>query len=295
MSRISIQLVAAVTMIYAACPLFGAGTPASEDSFRFTYRPPQVHDQATQAMNFGLDLSIAVRKNEQLIQAADRRIQQTQRRTVTVLETDEKRVLSALLHFHESERSISDGVQPAPSSKQAVAGKTYLVQLKGEELMITYQAGGIPSPEELAVVQQVMETLGRPNPLGLFFHQRTVKRGERLRIPNHLANDLLGFNDAVGDVTGFELTLRDVRLRDGHRCAVLDTRIDAASPLGSNLTMRMQGQLWLELDTCRALAAEFTGPVALSDLQNSPDGPLTVRGKGQLKVAISAHYGRAKR
>ena len=113
-------------------------------------------------------------------------------------------------------------------------------------------------------------------------------------MPNHLAADLFGVGEAVGDVSYFEVTLAKTRQVRGATCAVLEAKIEAKSPLGTGVEMLVSGKFLVEIDTCRTLAIELSGDVAVVETHGPAGGEYTVEGKGTMRVAIEAQYGSAR-
>ena len=136
----------------------------------------------------------------------------------------------------------SDGqLGEAALTPQVVAGKTYRCRRDGDALLITDADGKIPPLAEYEIVAQNMETLGRPNPLAEFLVGRTVAVGERLALPNEVAEKLLGLGGEMGQVTRFELTLQEIKSIDGATCAAFQASIEAASNDSSQLRLAVDG------------------------------------------------------
>ena len=271
-------------------------TACAAESYRFNDRAPQVGDQATQGIDFDLKLSMTVHQSGQVIESVHRDMQRKQRRRVTVLEINGRRVTRAKVYYEKSEQTLVEVDKPPVLARHPVVGKTYLVSRPGGErgeLVITDEQGRVPPPEELAIVQGSMVAIGRPNPWIRFLSGRTLTQGETVRMPNHLAADLLGMGGTVDEVTRFEITLSEVRQVGGATCAVLQTQIESKSPLGSGVNMRIGGHFLVEMDTCRTLAAELTGDVAISEVHGPAGGQFAVDGKGNMRVVIEAEYGPA--
>ncbi len=287
---------AAAIVILAIVQAATTSTAHAAESYRFTDRAPQVGDQATQGIDFDMKLSMTVHQAGQVIESVDRDMQRKQRRRVTVLEIDGRLVTRAKVYYETSEQMVAEADKPPVSARHPVVGKTYLVSRPGgehAELIVTDDQGRVPPPEELAIVQGSMVAIGRPNPWIRFLSGRTLTRGETVRMPNHLAADLLGMGGAVDEVTRFEITLSEVRQVRGTTCAVLQTQIEATSPLGNSVNMLIGGHFLVEMETCRTLAAELTGDVAISEVYGPAGGQFTVDGKGNMRVAIEAEYGPA--
>jgi hypothetical protein len=257
---------------------------------RFLYRPSQTGDRATQHVQFTLDLNTKIEQAGQVVSTEQRKIKRDQRRRLEVLNSAEHGPATAAVTYDLAEQTVVEPGGSSETMRQPVMGKTYIVRREGEELVITDEAGRVPAPDELQIVAANMETLGRPNPIGLFLHQRTIAPGERLQLPADLAADLIGFRGApsVGDVRDFRMTLVGTATEDSKRCAVFEVRLDAASREGSNLNMRIAGRLLIEIVTCRAVSAHLSGPVSLTETHGPNDAAYSLSGQGNLAVAMRA-------
>jgi len=267
---------------------------ASARSYRFAYRPPQVGDRAVQDVHFEMNLIVTLIQSGQIVHTNDRGIQRMQRRTITVLDVEGGRVTRAKVAFARSEQSASNGSKRTTPEEHPVAGKAYLVTREPNgRLQVTDLQGSQPSAEERALVARAMDALGRRNPLALFFNQRTVAVGQTVSLPKDLANDLIGFREAVGEVSRFDMKLVAARVSDGGTCVVFDTRIDAGSPLEDGRTLAMRGQFLLEVDTCHAAAIELSCPVAVTETRGPEGGRFTVEGQGTLQVSMRSRRAEA--
>ena len=94
---------------------------------------------------------------------------------------------------------------------QPVQGKAYRVRRDGEALLITDEHGSVPPLDEYEIVALNMESLGRPNPLADFLAGKTLTVGQRIALPNEVAEKLMGLGGEMGEVTRFDLTLNERR------------------------------------------------------------------------------------
>ena len=258
----------------------------ADQSYTFHYRQPQVGDHADQSIDSTLQLKVGIQQSGQTISSSDSTVQQVQQRGVTVLKRDTKRVLVARVAYQKSWQITREGDGQPTKRQHPVVGKTYLVSRPDKKLVVTYEDGSIPPPEEIAIVQPSMESLGQPNPIAKFFDGRTMTVGETVQIPIELASELLGFRDNVGEVTRFQMTLTEVKTVDGSGQAILKTKIDAGELSKDPMTMRVTGRLVMEIDTCRLLGADFIGPVEIREQKGPVGAQFTIAGQGNLRVSI---------
>lgn len=265
-------------------------TPHLDNGVRFFYRPGQTGDQATQHVQFTLKLNTRIEQAGRIISAAQKEIKREQRRRLKVLNSAASGPTTAAVTYELAEQTVVEQGGSVQAKRQAVMGKTYVVRREANELVITDEAGRVPAAEELQIVEANMEALGRPNPIGLFLHQRTITPGERLQLPAELATDLIGMRGAesVGDVRRFRMTLLGTSRQGTKTCAVFDVHIDATANEGSKLNMQITGRLLIEIDTCRATSAHMSGPVFLRENHGPNDAEYSLSGQGTLTVAMRA-------
>ena len=269
-SRPAVAMTLAVIVLAVIAP-----AACAAESFRFTRRAAEVGDQTTQNVAFGLKVSMLMQQDGQVIDQADRDLHRKQNRIMTALEINDGLVTKTMVRYGVSEvDNLLVGLHPA-------------------ELVVTDAQGNVPPPDQLAIVRASMVAVGRTNPWTNFLAGRTLTQGQAVQMPNHLAAVLFGAGGAVGDVSRFEVTLSETRQVRGATCAVLDTKIEAKSPLGSGVDMLVSGTFLVEIDTCRTLAIDLSGDVAVSETHGPVGGQFTVEGKGTMRVAIEAEFGSA--
>jgi hypothetical protein len=256
-------------------------------SYHFQRRPPQAGDAATQDLHFEMNLVVRLTQSQQTIDTSDRGIDRRQRRFVTVLDVAQGRVRRAKVLFVRSQQLVSDGSAASVPAKQAVEGKTYLVARQSDgELQITDPKGNRPPEAEWAIVAQAMDAIGRPNPLAMFLDRRSIAVGQTVALPNEVANDAIGFREAVGEVSRFAMTLVEAKTIGGRSCGVFDVQIDAHSPLDDGQILAVRGRFSIESDTCRIAAIELTCPVAIHQQRGPEGGRFNLEGRGTLQVSM---------
>ncbi len=265
------------------------------ESYRFVYLNPHVGQEATQQVDFDVDLNMAITQSGQSISSSRRKIRRTQTRTVTVTETALGQVSKARVTFHRFEEAIIENSQQPVTVRGPVATKTYTIARTGGKLVVTGQDGKTPPPGELAIVLASMGTIGEKNPLAGFLNDRRIAIGQTVRLPRKLAENLLGFAGAFGKPTEFSMKLISVRAIDGVDCAEFQTHIKAQAEGEAGQTMNMTGRFLLQVATCRAVLAEFSGPVAYSEKRGPAGGQYSVSVDGRLDVAIKTQYASRRR
>jgi hypothetical protein len=273
------------------CIAFGllllAGRPAlGAEAVEFHYRPPQVGQHGTHEMQFQLELTIAVRQSGKTISSEAQQLSRDQQRQVTILEVADKHASKVEVVYRKAQESMGRGNQAGPPQTQPIEGKSYLVERRADDLVVTDSQGQPVPEEERTLVVASMQSVGRPSPLGLLLDGKKLTVGQTLRLPNAMASDVLGMKDTGGEPQKVDLLLREVRQDEGRRLARFDLSI--ILKLAGGGTMEIKGDLQIEPDTCQIAAANFSGPVSMRE-EHGPQGhTFEVRSEGTMKVAVNS-------
>jgi hypothetical protein len=273
------------------CLLSAGLTCAAAETVRFERRAPKPGDTAQQNVQFDLHLILTIKQADKTVSTSDRTLARRQERTITVLKAGGDVVHQATIAFATSEQSESMRGQKPETLKDPVAGKSYRVTRKpDDELEVTDLAGQPVSELEAQIVGLTMDVLGRPNPVAQFFAGRSLDVGQSVALPNELANDLLGFRDAIGDVKLFRMDLKQLRQQPEGRLAVFTTTIEADSALNDKGRLLMRGELAMEPSTCRVVAMQIVCPVEVTERRGPDEAPYDVHGKGTIQVRMKASH-----
>jgi hypothetical protein len=282
--------------------------PAAEPPVRFERRAAHVGDELEQAVQMEIRLATSKRQGNELSERNQTAIRTENRRTVTTTEVRSDRSVAVRVHYSNSTRRLAtSGAVPTgtnadlekiPPTDQPVAGKTYHCRREageGGKLVVTDVAGAIPPMEEYEIVAQHMEMVGRANPLAQFLAGRTITVGETVQLPQQVADEIFNLGERFGEVTQFDLTLTGTRMQGGAECAVFVARVEAASSDSSQMRLQLEGPLVMQIDSCRAVQVDLSGPIGMSETRGSYSTAYQMIGTGQLKMSIaSAHRDAAR-
>ena len=277
----------------------GAAAPPSStgpaETVRFGQRATGVGDRVAQDLAVGLDLTTKFTQSGQTAHEGDTVMRRQQQRLIEVLEVADGRPSRARVAFPLSRLQTPDGGDPTKLQPQAIEGKTYLVARRGDRLLVTDLQGGLPPLEEYRVAAEALETLGRPNLLAKFLLEKAAVRvGERLLVPRAVAKSLMGMSDEIGAIKRFELQLTGVEgpaVEGGSPRAVFEAKIETMANQVSPIEMVVTGQVKIETETSRTVAAELNGPIRMNSVQQTSEGVYQFDASGSLRVAIRSQYG----
>jgi hypothetical protein len=255
-------------------------------------------------------LTTSLRQGNQIVEKNQTTMRTDQHRVVTTTEVADGHVMSVMVRYLTATKQMAAREQTpsanlpsaennsTPQTVQPVHGKTY--HCKREDggdgkLHVFDEAGQVPPRDELEIVSQNMEMIGRANPLAEFLAGKTVASGETLVLPQDAADRLFNLGDRLGEVNRFELTLRKTLVADDSPCAEFVARIDAASNDSSQMRLQVEGPLVVQIDTCRAVRTELSGPIGLSETRGTYSTISHLFGTGRLNMRIASSYSNAKR
>ncbi len=267
--------------------LVGSAASAAE-GVQFNYRLPQVGDRSSHLAQYDFDLNIALAQAGKTVSNKKQVKTRTVQRQVTVMQVAGDRALKVQVNYVKAQERTIRGDDEAESSTLPIEGKSYLVERRGLPfpLVITAADGKAVADDERTLVAGNMDSIGYRNQLGRFLHGKSVSIGETLQLPKEMAAELLGMREANGDAQRLELKLSGTHRESGRRIADFATVLIVK--MGSSSTLDLSGDLQIDIDTCRVIAADFSGSISSRDAQADHGEVVDVLTDGTLKVAIKS-------
>ena len=258
--------------------------PRANQQITFVKQISKPGDRIDQQLEFELQLESTVRQGDQEVDKSTTHMVRRQSRTVIAETVDAGRTTAARVRFAKCDRKIDDQVTEEP-----VVGKTYRCsRLQDDRLSVTRDDGALASPDEFAIVSESMQSLGRPNPLADFLAGKTVDVGDVLELPLEVGAALLGADDSLGEVSKFELTLREVDGQAG--VATFAVEMESLGSKKSQMRLMVTGELDVEIHSCRTQRLELTGPLGMATTTGSYSAARTSFVRGKLRVTMNAEY-----
>jgi hypothetical protein len=273
----------------------------------FSKRPARVSDEVEQTMVVEMRMATTLRQGNQIGDKSRTTAHNQQRRVVKTTHVESDRAVGVRVQYLEATKQLS-ATEGAPSPGQAagnasefvqpVAGKSYFCRRQpGKEgkLEITDAAGNIPPADEYEIVAQHMEMVGRQNPLAEVLAGNSVVVGQTISVPPSVAGKIFNLGEHFGEVTRFELTLEKIELHETATEAAFIARVEATSNNASQMRLQLEGPITVQVDTCRAVKVDLSGPIAMSETRGSYSTSYQMIGTGQLKMSAASAYRDAKR
>lgn len=256
----------------------------------FSHRPTQVGDVAQQTIQCNFDAERSIRQQNQLIDSSKQQLVRKQDRRLTVLQIQNGRTVKAELTYGQSQTQIRGADDESIEATHPVANRSYLVENRNGELAITNMDGSQPTEEELTILNLHLETFGKPNPLAQFLNGKRIRIGQTVKVPEEVANELLGLTGNKGNTEKLVLRLATIKVVDGQRFGVFETLLRTSNKDENTMSLIMKGKLVVEASTCRTKAIALNGPVALSETRGPVQGRFMVSTNGTLNVSVSLSH-----
>ncbi len=226
----------------------------------------------------------------QTISQRHRNVTSEQIRRLLVLEADVTATRRARVTYEKAKHTILERGHQPEFRTQPVSDKTYVVSRPNQDLSVTYEDGSSPPAEEIEIVETNLQGFGRPNPLAQFLDSRTLQVGETVELPRDLANELVGWNSEYGIVQRVTLRLAKVTDFAGAKCAVFDARIQGTPTSDQREPTSMEGQMTVEVATCRALSTNMTARLDIAEERGPAGHRFNVSNRGTANVFSQARY-----
>jgi len=282
-----------IAMLITCSGSFGI-TNADDEQCVFNHRPFTAGELSNQTLRCDLNLEMAIRQGDKTIDSSSQAVRREQQRQIKIIEMGPKAPTKAIVTYQTSAVSVNQADAEPMKSNQPVSGKSYQVTRVDDQLSITTLDGKLPPANELALLKANLEAFGLPNPIATFFDGRTMHVGESVDLPIELAKELLGFQDGVGNVSGLKMKLSKLLNTKAGKLAVFDTHLIAKQGK-DGISITLQGQLAIEIDSCRTAVVNLSGPVSVDEVRGPKNGQFEVKSRGELKVAVRATYQNTKR
>jgi hypothetical protein len=244
-----------------------------------------------------LALATKITQSGQIAHESTNEMRRQQQRVIEVRDANGGRAVKVQATFPLSRRQSPENPNAGELAVQPIEGKSYLMHRDGEKLTITDLDGHIPPQDEYKLVAESLENVGKPNPLAVLLVDRHVVVGQRMLVPREMVQQLLGFDDPVGAVRRFELTLTHLEAptkENPAERAVFQTGIEIVPNDASPLTISLKGEMIVETQSCRLTSVELAGPVSLSSIERTAGGIFQYSAGGELQMAIRSQYGAIK-
>lgn len=279
------QIMVLLFWVWAFNPALGA-----EQQITFHCEMVPVGRQTNQDVRLNANMTSRIKSAGQETLKA-RQIDYTlQRRTVTVLAAEPTFVTKARVLFDQALQKQGRIEENQPQwIPQPVDGKDYYVSRPHEKLVITAPDGSIPSEVECKIVEHSMRSVGRPNPIAIFLHERTVRIGETIVMPAELASQLLGSTDGMEGTQEMPIQLVDITDIDGMPCGTFTAQYRRVTYNGARTSSTLSGQIAVQTNTCQVVSVQFKGPITFRKNRSFGGQQKIFESVGTISIAMKSN------
>jgi hypothetical protein len=276
--------------IIAAFLLLTPGSLFAQEQVLFSAPTMRVGQSFQREAIYKMNFDVVLKFAGETLQEANRALTQTTKKTETILEmngdaitklkvtydlVDEKMVVT------EDGISQDQKVEPNPVWKQ-----TYIVSFQHGVLKVTDQNGLKPENNEIDIVTDEYENLGKSDSFRQFFRSRTVQVGEPLQMPGVLAEGM--FTDASHrkiKVESASFILRAVR----NKIATFDSALKMQWNQDANTSMKLNltGETLVDTQTSHMVTSSLSGTMRITGTEQLYNRLAMLDGKGKITITES--------
>ncbi len=202
---------------------------------------------------------------------------------VAILAVDAQGPCKVKIDVRADEKNIEE--------QSPVQGKSYLVHRVGQNIMITGAQGQAVEGDEKDRVLALSADLTCHNPLSEIFAGRTFSIGSALEMEPSKALALFGTigDDEAPKVQKFVVTLREIKMLSGYKCAWFDLSILSNSP-GQSKPMELTGQIVVGVDNAWIFLIKTSGSGTIAQTNHFSYGKIEMSGSVSMKMQYQMTY-----
>lgn len=303
--QLTFALVVSTSLVATACdeqkgsPAVGpaekasSAAPAMPKGTVITPKVPAKGTKRHAKENFTMSFSIeAVAADGKVVNKSDFRRRQEHQTEQEVLDANDEaptRVRVTYVKRTEIETDAKGKEKAKP--KNPVEGNTYVVERKGDDVVVTRPDGEPVGPKEAEEVKKAERDVGQPDPFAAVFADRPLKKGETIALPKALVKRLFGGNEEMDlDVEKATLTFQGAKDHGGETLATFVMALEVVGHPNEGLAMRMklEGTMVVETATGRPASVTLKGPLKI-DGKDAKRG-VDLRGKGEMTIDTTYRY-----
>jgi hypothetical protein len=255
-------------------PPFQADSAAS---VQFKSKAPAVGDKYTSTEESLMKMALAAKGQSVTIEQHE-----TEERKIELLALKDGLPSKIRVRYAQHRKDAKSDGKPKPSPSP-VHGKTYLVERKGSELVVTNEQGKAVSDEEREQVTKDHRRLGKPDEITSALKSKPRKVGDKLDdVAKALADQFKERSAERGEkvtIHAPKLTFTELKKIDGVEHAVLDLSLRmGAENKDVTLTMDLKGKVLVRVDEASHGEINVSGPLKISG-GASGDGSVTLKTK----------------
>ena len=272
----TVRLVIALAALIVASPALAGG------SVTIDKKAPPAGTRYTEAGDLAVNMKVAVKFGQKDIKQTFT-TKTHKSKDVEVLASEGEIITKARVTYTAHAETKNQSGKPAESVNKPYVGKTYVIERKGEELVVTDQQGNAPPADELKSVRDDNKRFGKPDGMLSQFPDNFAA-GQTIDVGPELAKEMLGGDDQNMSVKTAQITFKRVKKVKGKEVAFFDMNFVIGGGEGPmSMSMVLRGEAALLVNGGWPVAIGLKGPIDLSAAQPGMD--VSGSGKASFKSA----------
>lgn len=270
--------------------LFTAGTVFAQQQILFSTPTLRVGQTLVRSATYKMNFDVVLKFAGETLQEANREATQTVRKSETILELNGDAITKLKVTYElvdeklivtEDGIAIDQKVHPNP-----VVGQTYIISAQKGLVKVTDANGLKPSIQEVDIVSDDYENLGKVDGFREFFRQRSVQVGEPLQMPGVLAEGM--FTDAAHrkiKVESASFILKSLR----NNVAVFDSalRMQWNQDANTSLKLNLSGETLVNTQSSQMSSSSLSGTMRITGTEQLYNRLAMLDGKGRITITES--------
>ncbi|MDF1665957.1 MAG: hypothetical protein P1V97_29645 [Planctomycetota bacterium] len=267
---------------------------ANAQEVTFKKGVPGVGESRSSTEETAMTNKMAITMNGQVVQKVEQKTSETKSHTVTVLARDGEKISKIKVHLKKKEAKQDVGQGPQ-SKKSDLVGKTFVLEQKGDDVVVTDEAGKkVDDTVAKEVKGDFAKSLGDfDNKFAEVLPDGAVKVGDTITVDKKKANKFFKDGDDKDpmQVEVFTLKLTGTKKINGVTVAVFEMHVKFSGEPnpGMKIVMDMKGTAHVSVDSSYPHLLDLKGPMTVVGKNQGMD----IKGDGEMKMKFHSTYGKA--
>ncbi|MBI3828434.1 MAG: hypothetical protein HY291_02900 [Planctomycetes bacterium] len=264
-----------------------AGLKAA-DEFTFKIQEPKEGTVRADTDEMAMDLKIQAKVGDKVINEEKMAQNESKKSKMTVLAASGINVTKAKV-VYEAYKNDDPAAAEAPAPE---LNKTYLLERKDNQVLITDEKGGELPEKEKAYLLKDHKRFGKPNGFEKWLNGKTLKAGQALEMTKEEAGEIFEMNAEAGmKIDSFTMTFKGVEKAGEVEKASFDAKLVVVKGDDSmKMTMEMAGPISVDAKTGWPLTMALSGPIKIAGQTVKDTMTIDMSGTGTFKGNKTSSY-----
>lgn len=260
------------------------------EAVEFTYQAPRVGQTVIQTALFDMALNVTVKVDGDVLQSMSQKQGNIRKKEETILEVKEGRPSRVKVTYKIDKERQETSLRGVQTTTSPVTGKTYIVENGKRAVVVLDLAGNKPPEAELAVVKKDYKSMGKMDPLAVFFKGQNWVIGDSMEVPTEVAHGMFGDDTGLLEVKKYTFTFMGKKRMNGMSCAIFDTALIMSGKPAPSLRMSMNftGETLVAIKNSTPISMDLKGTVEMKGFQ--PAQKLEMIGEGESNIFLQREY-----